>query len=238
MANCPTITTIKQTRLNIDLCCFIRAIFTYKRIISLAYNSAKTEMLWFLPKRVDGNRLPSDVLINQGVILLQQKSFQSLSYYRENILNSICHTIMKIWYSYRSAQYCVCSISCAYQSYELFTANLQLSATSECQQKYYHFNFSLSLLLLGKLTSSVSLNEKCQQISYVVIKGHPYLRWMIFLYIINGFSGSISGTNLPWYMVNVLFRSLYDHPFYLLPLTKVLHTRLGWPLKEEGKYYG
>ncbi len=150
MPNCPTITTIKQDRLNIDLSRFIRAIFTNKRIISLAYNYAKTEMLWFLPKPFDGNRLPYDVLINHIVILLQQKSFQSLSYYRENILNSICHTIMKIWYSYRSAQYCVCSISCAYQSYELFTANLQPSSTSECQQKYYHFNFLFSLLLFRK----------------------------------------------------------------------------------------
>ena len=64
------------------------------------------------------------------------------------------------------------------------------------------------------------------------LKGHPHPRWMIFLFIINGFSGSITvrnctkpvhqGVGEPSWWVNPAW--------FTLPLAKIFHPGWDWPL--------
>ncbi len=65
-----------------------------------------------------------------------------------------------------------------------------------------------------------NLYNRLADLKKEAFKGHLHLRWMILLCIINWCNGSITVRNCPF----------YDHPFHLLPLSKILRPRCRWPL--------
>ena len=89
---------------------------------------------------------------------------------------------------------------------------ISTSASSDELSDKSRFRYFLRLVPPDRLQAqgeSSALKHMSKAETYLVFmfKGHPHLRWMIFLCILNGFTGSI-----------------------MLPLAKILHPRWGWPL--------
>ncbi len=106
------------------------------------------------------------------------------------------------------------------------------SAVVKSVKQVRHSSISLQNVAYAKMRSV--LKKACRKpvrsvaliSSLQAVKGHLYLRWMISFGIINGRSGWITVRNC----------TKYDQPFYMLPLSKILHPRCRWPLSVKEAY--